>query len=390
LLHAQSISGSENVCPLRQDQQSQPFPYTYSLTGLPQGIVIDKIIWYVEDLGLDGNINGVIGFNNGTTSYNSGTNTSVDIVWGTAKAGFDVQMDAIIYDHNNNATSVPVKIVSIRGIGNGSISGKKNPTKCCTEEITYTVTGVGVWANEFDWINIPAGWNVNGAIDQPSLKVDPDKQTGGQLTCRVRMSCSDPSYYKDVTVNITRPDANIQFVQFDLAAGGYNQDDGICAKREYTYKINEVCGASHYTWNFPPSWQQNGAQIGPGSGQGILPHVFYQSDPNLNEVTIKTSNAPLDGSVTVTAHFAGCASVTSDPLSVKVLKNPPSAVNFINTANEYFHCGEWKFCNVGELEVTNPPASFVESYTWNITSPWYFQTPTGAVQTLTKPFSLPK
>jgi hypothetical protein len=251
-----------------------------------------------------------------------------------------------------------------------------NIQKCCTENVTYTMWDVGD-ADDYEW-TYPTGWTVVGANNQKSITLKPLNNNGGVVKCKMRLSCSPSSYFREKQITITR--SNPTVILTAGAERGTNEFSGICPLRTYVYKIDpasKVCGATHFTWSFPTSWQVNYGQIGGGPPPQ---HIFYVSGQTSSEVTIQTSQNPGNGSISVTAHFNNCASVSAS-LPVNILTAPPASIDFKNQDYEYFHCGEWKMCATGgqiPLNVVN--ADKVDYYSFTINPPRYFTSPNGPVQ----------
>lgn len=374
-LIGQNLSGPDPVCPLNF--------YYFQIDNIPPNWTVKQIDWLSNSAFLGNNAHWE------PQTHNGLANGKLKVKWGTTQAPqneAEIRVE-INYDYptvdakgnpiTGNATKTMFRKVKLKGIP--SAVGFKTPVlniqKCCTNEIEYELEDVGD-ADTYLWTNNTGFTVVSGGTgSSKKIKLKPSADTGGKLKCRLSMSCSPSTYYREVEIDLTRYEASVSFLPEGSSGSNFNQTQGICAQRVYTYEIKEVCGATSYTWNFPPSWQTN--------PNPILKHKFWVSGKGTHKVTIKTANAPLDGDITVTAHFGGCSPVTAEPLPVVVLAGSPGLVDFANIANEYFHCGEWKFCDVAQLFVSMPPSDFIESYTWNIAPPWYFQSANGPVQTLT-------
>ncbi len=384
-LSAQSISGVAKVCPHNT--------YTYAVT-VPTNWSNVVVTWITTFSGI-----GVFGVH--TTSNNGAiTNGFATFYWDGASGPSTsneirckIKYDETTTNTNGNSTTVTnlettIKLaIDLKGFRSTTFSSPEREVPyCCSTDITYTLINTGD-ADQFDWTNntgfiLIAG----GGIADNSITLRPDPTSGGKLKCRLTLKCSPSTYYQDVEIDIVRKNSAVNLTASPSGTpnerNGINKFSGICAKKQYTYSVPTVCGATSYTWSFPPSWQVNVSQT---PGMPPRPHQFWISGQNTNIVTIKTANAPVSGQISVTANFNGCNGVTSMVLPAFVLNSAPDPISFINDANEIYHCGSWKICPSagGQIPVSNPSGDQIESYTWTITAPWYFATAQGKSQQIT-------
>ncbi|MGG9970544.1 T9SS type A sorting domain-containing protein [Ferruginibacter sp. SUN002] len=239
--------------------------------------------------------------------------------------------------------------ICLKGISsNLAFTGPTSVQKCCTSNVTYSVTNYGD-ATSFDNWTYPTGWTLISQSGN-SITLRPDASTGGNVTCRVGINTSCPPIYKVATITVTRNDAIVTTVaaQFPL--------NRICPNSNYSFSINPVCGATDYTWQFPAGFSITG----------------YTNNKTTANVT--TGPTISSGNINIAAVFNGCSNAT---LSVPIvaITGSPAQVPTFNTDAPNYHCGAWYVCRNG----TNVPfvgssiAIDVQTLTYTISSGWYFK-----------------
>jgi hypothetical protein len=275
--------------------------------------------------------------------------------------------------------------ITLKGIpSNADFNAPKlSVQSCCEDVVRYSMTGYA-YADEFIW-TVPQGWQIIGSSSGSFIDVKPSSSGGGVIKCRMQLKCSQPTYFKEKQITVSRHNPSAALVASTVRYS--NQFGDICPMSTYTYSIaanSQVCGATYFTWNFPQSWQVNTGQV--GDPNPPVAHNFWVSAQNTSQVTIQTSQNPANGTISVTAHFNSCSSVTAS-LNAYILTDPPSAITFVNEDYEFYHCNKWKMCSTGgqiPVEIPLVPnqttENFVDYFTFSIDPPRYFTSPQGAVQ----------
>lgn len=246
-------------------------------------------------------------------------------------------------------------VFCLKGIpANVTLLGPATVQKCCASSVTYTVTNQGD-ANSFDQWVYPAGWTVVSQIGN-SITLLPDGLTAGTVSCRVGITTACPPIYRNVSIAVSRVDATITNVaaEFPLLR--------ICPNANYTYKINSVCGATSYNWQFPAGWT-------------------ITSGGATTSVNVTTGSNPQSGNIITSANFTACPAV-SRSTPVNPLTGAPPTPSFDQYHNNY-HCDAWYVCRNGGTIWHNLQEE-AQTYTYTVSSPWRFINASGqAVNTMT-------
>jgi len=257
-------------------------------------------------------------------------------------------------NYNTSPASFPIKGIPT----NVTLFGPAAVQRCCPSNITYTVVNQGS-TNSFDQVTLPTGWTLISQSGN-TFTVQPNASSGGTVSCRVGITTACPAIYRTASIAVTRNDADISIIanEFPLQR--------ICPNTSYTYKINPVCGASSYGWQFPTGWT-------------------ITSGGSSATVTVTTGASPQSGNIIATANFSGCTSV-SKATAVNPLTGAPPTPVFNPFFNNY-HCDAWYICRNGGT-IQQYLQNEAQTYTYTVSSPWRFINSLGqSVNTLTLAFN---
>ena len=234
--------------------------------------------------------------------------------------------------------------VRLNGIGNLHMMAPFSIQKCCTNTRSFRVSNYED-GNIFNW-TYPAGWTVVSGGGTYSITLKPDAQTGGNVACVVKRAQASPYYSKSVVRYISRSTPVItasQIPQYHLHRG-----------QSYNYVVEASCGATNYQWSFPTGWSIS-------SGQGT------------RSVTVSLTSTAVDGNVQVNASYTGGCSATLTK-TVDVITSAPPTPTFNLLKNEHdmgWHCDKFNVCPLnGQTINVYSNFSEVETYTYNVSSPW--------------------
>ena len=230
-------------------------------------------------------------------------------------------------------------ILGIRDIV--SIIGASTVEGCCTNSITYTVVDFGD-GNNFTWA-LPVGWAFVSGQGTSTVTVQPNiSNTGGVVSCTVRINNCNTSYAKTASKTITRI--------APVMSGTITGLSPICINKTQQFICPTVCGGDKYYWTVPVGWKVNGIT---STGASIV-----VSGAAGNTVNITTS-ATIGSSFTVSAQggttICGASNALSKTIIVdNVLPPTPGGLTFY-----YYNFGKYKV----KCLSASSPYSF--SYYWS-------------------------
>ncbi len=351
------------------------YKYTANISNVPNTWLDLEYEWQATFIGPTGKMRYVSSFNSQgvpvftTTSANAPVLAKTNELWATwdgfhypgpvqviFRIKYRLQDNSVGFSSYFNTSPVSF---AIKGIPtNVTLSGATSVQKCCPSTVTYTVTNGGN-ANIFDQWTYPTGWALISQSGN-SITLQPDAATSGTVSCRVGITTACPAIYRTASIPVTRNDADVSIIaaEFPLLR--------ICPNTTYTYKINPVCGAASYSWQFPSGWN-------------------ITSGGSTTTVAVTTGSSPQSGNIIATANFNGCASV-SKSTAVNPLTGAPPTPSFNPYFNNY-HCDAWYVCRNGG-RIWQYIQNEAQTYTYTVSSPWRFINSSGqAVTNITLPFT---
>lgn len=253
------------------------------------------------------------------------------------------------------------QFMTIKGIPSVvNLTGPVTIQKCCPSSVTYTVNNFG-YANSFDNWTYPAGWQIVSQSNN-SITFTPDQSTGGVVSCRVRYMGMCTTLVKNISIPVSRFDATLSLVETEFPLLR------ICPNSSYTYKVNPICGATSYSWQFPAGWT-------------------ITAGGTTNTVTVNTNSVPQSGNIVAAANFNGCISASLSRFVSPLTGIPPVAqFDFLRRNSR---CGHFYVCKSGG-QIYNLVPIQAQSFTYSVTAPWFLTNPSGQqVSTLTLSFDQP-
>ena len=260
----------------------------------------------------------------GATSYNwtlpngwSGTSTNNSINLTTGNASGTISVSANNGCGTGNARNLFVNISSNPNTP-GTISG--NSYTCQGSTQTYTINAVS-GATSYGWM-LPSGWS--GSSTSTSITVTVGTVSGNVAVYSMN-NCGISNFTRVLAVSV-----NATPVQPSSISGNTN----VCQGTSQTYSVNQIPGATSYTWNLPVGW------TGTSTGNIITATIGSSS----GNVTLKAAN--------------NCGSSSIQSLAVTV--NTISPLTISGSPANYNYCAQ-----IAPTNVRLTASSGYTSYAWS-------------------------
>jgi hypothetical protein len=227
--------------------------------------------------------------------------------------------------------------VIVRGIGVLSMTGSSAIQQCCTNRETYSVSNF-VDGDVFNW-TYPNGWGVSGASNASTIDLIPDYSTGGTVQCTVRISSAPTSYFRTISINVSRPAPVINQITYNVIP---------CVGTQVTFSFVLLCGFKSVSWSFPNDWY----------------NASY--DGTSATVTVVSS-----GNVTINVTFFGGCTVSYTQY-IAVLNTPPGKPKIIYGGCTPIGCYTRyrRVCADNGTILSVAAANDVDNYNCTVTPPW--------------------
>ena len=276
------------------------------------------------------------------------TNAS-EYIW-TVPVGWEIVSGqgaaAITVKSNNNSGTISVTINNGCGIGAtsstfvvvsgqapsqpGSITGQT--ALCSDKEVRYTI-GTVSGATGYVW-EVPAGWEITAGQGTPAITVRTGNASG-KVSVKSANDCGSSLEASTLAVAITTVPVTPVAI-----TGDKNQCAGNTGK---VYSIEEVAGATSYTWAVPADWEIT-------AGQGTA------------AITITAGSA--SGNVSVTAGN-NCGLSEAQIMAVISASTPSPAPARIYASNSLI-CSEQEDLITYSID----PVATATSYFWQVPAGW--------------------
>ncbi|GAB3824553.1 hypothetical protein GCM10028895_33050 [Pontibacter rugosus] len=204
---------------------------------------------------------------------------------------------------------------------------------CKSREGTFSIADVP-GATGYVW-RVPAGWTIVSGQNTTSAKIKVGT-TAGEISVAAKNDCDEGApATKTIVVSSVAPDK----------PGAITGEQVTCQKKNFTYSINSVTGATEYVWDAPAGWTIL-------TGQGTT------------SITVEAGSTA--GNITVTAKN-GCGGSGTTVLAVNPATTTPLAPGAI-TAPAYTFCQ-------GTENLTYSIASVAgaSGYRWDVPAGWVIE-----------------